>query len=73
MQRVIREALLQVLVLGLALLLYHCDAARPDRDGRRIMLLRRVAGAQRGWLWRIPRYAIGGVASYWELERIAVF
>jgi hydrogenase/urease accessory protein HupE len=25
------------------------------------------------WLWRIPPYAIGGIASYWVLERMAAF
>jgi hydrogenase/urease accessory protein HupE len=26
-----------------------------------------------GWLWRIPPYAIGGMASYWVFERVAAF
>jgi HupE / UreJ protein len=25
------------------------------------------------WLWRVPPYAIGGMASYWVFERIAAF
>jgi hydrogenase/urease accessory protein HupE len=25
------------------------------------------------WLWRIPPYAIGGMASYWVIERVAAF
>jgi uncharacterized membrane protein YfcA len=25
------------------------------------------------WLWRIPPYAIGGLASYWVIERAAMF
>jgi len=25
------------------------------------------------WLWRIPPYLIGGIASYWVIERIASF
>jgi len=25
------------------------------------------------WLWRIPPYAIGGIASYWVIERVAAF
>jgi hypothetical protein len=25
------------------------------------------------WLWRVPPYLIGGIASYWVLERIASF
>jgi hypothetical protein len=26
-----------------------------------------------GWLWRVPPYAIGGMASYWVFERVAGF
>jgi hydrogenase/urease accessory protein HupE len=26
-----------------------------------------------GWLWRLPPYAIGGMASYWVFERVAGF
>ena len=26
-----------------------------------------------GWLWRVPPYAIGGMASYWVFERVAAF
>jgi hydrogenase/urease accessory protein HupE len=25
------------------------------------------------WLWRVPPYLIGGIASYWVIERIASF
>jgi len=25
------------------------------------------------WLWRIPPYTIGGIASYWVIERVAAF
>ncbi len=25
------------------------------------------------WLWRLPPYAIGGLASYWVVERVAAF
>jgi hypothetical protein len=25
------------------------------------------------WLWRVPPYAIGGLASFWVVERIAGF
>jgi hydrogenase/urease accessory protein HupE len=25
------------------------------------------------WLWRVPPYAIGGVASYWVIERVVAF
>jgi hypothetical protein len=26
-----------------------------------------------GWLWRLPAYAIGGLASFWVIERLAAF
>jgi hydrogenase/urease accessory protein HupE len=39
--------------------------------GRRI--LRRVGVPQPAWAWRIPPYAIGGVASFWIIQRIAAF
>lgn len=34
---------------------------------------RRVALPQVRWMWRVPPYAIGGIASYWVLERVAGF
>ena len=33
----------------------------------------RIRVAQPAWLWRVPPYAIGGIASYWVLERISAF
>jgi hypothetical protein len=33
----------------------------------------RVRFRQPNWLWRIPPYAVGGIASYWVLERVATF
>ena len=36
-------------------------------------LARRLAIATPQWMWRLPPYAIGGVASYWVLERVASF
>jgi hydrogenase/urease accessory protein HupE len=40
-------------------------------------LARRLAARWRvpqpTWLWRIPPYAIGGMASYWFFERVAAF
>jgi hydrogenase/urease accessory protein HupE len=33
----------------------------------------RIVVPQLRWLWRIPPYAIGGIASYWVIERIAGF
>jgi hydrogenase/urease accessory protein HupE len=42
-----------------------------------IAAVRRIAQRNRlslpGWLWRIPPYAIGGMASYWVFERVAAF
>jgi hydrogenase/urease accessory protein HupE len=35
--------------------------------------VRRFAWPQPGWLWRVPAYAIGGLASFWVLERVAAF
>jgi hydrogenase/urease accessory protein HupE len=26
-----------------------------------------------GWLWRVPPYAIGGMASFWVVQRVAAF
>jgi hydrogenase/urease accessory protein HupE len=34
---------------------------------------RRLAVRAPSWVWRIPPYAIGGIASYWVLERISRF
>ena len=34
---------------------------------------RRFAWTAPSWLWRVPPYAIGGVASFWVVERIAAF
>jgi hydrogenase/urease accessory protein HupE len=34
---------------------------------------RRLAVTAPSWAWRIPPYAIGGVASYWVLERVSSF
>jgi hypothetical protein len=25
------------------------------------------------WLWRVPPYAIGGMASFWVVQRVAAF
>jgi hypothetical protein len=29
--------------------------------------------AQPAWLWRIAPYAVGGLASFWLVERVAAF
>ena len=37
---------------------------------------RQTAGMQSGapeWLRRVPPYAIGGIASFWVLQRVAAF
>jgi hydrogenase/urease accessory protein HupE len=34
---------------------------------------RRLAPLQPIWTWRVPVYAIGGIASFWTLQRIAAF
>jgi hydrogenase/urease accessory protein HupE len=39
--------------------------------GRRI--LSRIAVPQLEWAWRIPPYAIGSVAAFWLIQRIAAF
>jgi hydrogenase/urease accessory protein HupE len=33
----------------------------------------RFSWSMPGWLWRVPPYAIGGLASYWVIERVAAF
>jgi len=32
---------------------------------------RRAGRRQLSWVWRIPPYAIGGIASFWVIQRIA--
>jgi hydrogenase/urease accessory protein HupE len=39
--------------------------------GRRVAASMRLSGP--AWLWRVPPYAIGGLASYWVFERVAGF
>ena len=34
---------------------------------------RRVAFPHVGWMWHVPPYATGGIASYWVRERVAAF
>jgi hydrogenase/urease accessory protein HupE len=36
-------------------------------------IARSVTLPQVRWLWRVPPYAIGGIASYWVIERVAAF
>ena len=35
--------------------------------------VRRFSEQRADWLWRFPPYAIGGLASYWVLDRVAAF
>mgnify|MGYP003527792660 FL=1 len=39
--------------------------------GRRVATSMRLSSPP--WLWRVPPYAIGGLASYWVFERVAGF
>jgi hypothetical protein len=36
-------------------------------------ICRRIPLSSLSWLWRIPPYAIGGISSYWVIERVAAF
>ena len=36
-------------------------------------IMRRFAVAQPAWAWRVPPYAIGGVAAFWSIQRIVAF
>ena len=36
-------------------------------------LARRMALSQPAWAWRVPAYAIGSVAAFWIIQRIAAF
>ncbi len=36
-------------------------------------LARRFAVSSPAWAWRVPPYAIGGVAAFWLIQRIAAF
>jgi hypothetical protein len=33
----------------------------------------RLRLSQPAWLWRIAPYAVGGLASFWFVERVAAF
>jgi len=34
---------------------------------------RRAGMSQPGWAWRVPPYAIGSVAAFWAIQRVAAF
>jgi len=36
-------------------------------------IARRLAAPPPAWTWRVPPYAIGGVAGFWVIQRIAAF
>jgi hydrogenase/urease accessory protein HupE len=36
-------------------------------------VLQRIGVSQPAWAWRVPPYAIGGVAAFWIIQRISVF
>ena len=36
-------------------------------------LTRRIGVSQPAWAWRVPPYAIGSVAAFWIIQRIAAF
>jgi hydrogenase/urease accessory protein HupE len=36
-------------------------------------ITRHIRVPQPHWLWRLPPYAIGGIASFWVLDRVAAF
>jgi hydrogenase/urease accessory protein HupE len=37
------------------------------------LVTRRIAVPQPAWAWRVPPYAIGGVAAFWVIQRITAF
>ena len=36
-------------------------------------VMRRFGVSQPAWTWRVPPYAIGGVAAYWSIQRLVAF
>ena len=36
-------------------------------------MMRHVTQQQPAWAWRIPPYAIGSIAMFWVIQRIAAF
>jgi hypothetical protein len=37
------------------------------------MVVHRMRVPNPAWAWRVPPYAIGGVAAFWVIQRIAAF
>ena len=52
-------------------LLFIAVVLAVARLGRRVW--RRIQVPAPRWLWRVPAYSIGGLASFWVLQRIAAF
>ena len=47
---------------------------RDEKDPRTYWrAAQRLRWSQPAWLWRIAPYAIGGLAGFWLVERIAAF
>jgi hypothetical protein len=36
-------------------------------------IARRLKFEAPSWWWRVPPYAIGGIASFWLVQRVAAF
>jgi hypothetical protein len=36
-------------------------------------IARRLTIEPPSWWWRVPPYAIGGIASFWVVQRVAAF
>jgi hypothetical protein len=34
---------------------------------------RRIAVPQPAWVWRVPPYAVGSMAAFWIVQRVAAF
>ena len=68
MPKILREPLLHFLLIGAALFIVFGlvnDMTFGDADTRPIV--------EHEWAWRVPTYAIGGIAAYWMIERVAGF
>ena len=37
------------------------------------LIARRIQLTPPEWAWRVPTYAIGGIAAYWMIERVGGF
>ena len=57
---------------GVALGLDFFDGSKPVPEVERFML-RCTSWRPPSSLWRVPPYAIGGIASFWVMQRVAAF